>query len=154
MILVRPVGMILPGAVATMSTSPQNDQASARTKKAMMVPAMARAAGEAGVSVISSAAGRKASSCARRRASARGNARMLSSADFMKPRLHAVQRRVAPALADELVVGAVLDDAATLDGDEAVGAAHRREAMRDDEDGATARHLSHILLDDALALVV
>jgi hypothetical protein len=51
-------------------------------------------------------------------------------------------------------VVAVLDEAAALDGDDAVGAAHGREAMGDDQHGAALRDLAHVLLDDALALVV
>ena len=49
---------------------------------------------------------------------------------------------------------AVLDEAAALDGDDAVGAAHGREAMGDDQHGAALRDLAHVLLDDALALIV
>jgi hypothetical protein len=66
MILVRPVAMILPGAVATMSILPNAAHASARQNSAMIVIAMARPRGEGGVSTISSAAGRKAS-CSRSR---------------------------------------------------------------------------------------
>jgi hypothetical protein len=51
-------------------------------------------------------------------------------------------------------VVAVLDEAAALDGDDAVGAAHGREAMGDDQHGAALRDLAHVLLDDALALIV
>jgi hypothetical protein len=42
--------MILPVAEVTMSTLPKNAQPIARQKKAMIVPATARLAGEAGVS--------------------------------------------------------------------------------------------------------
>src|SRR4051794_13156987 len=59
------------------------------------------------------------------------------SADFMEPRLHAMERGIAPAAADQLVVVAVLDDTAALDGDDAVGLAHRGKAVRDDDDGAS-----------------
>src|ERR1700719_3972633 len=153
--LLRPVGTILPGAVAMMSTEPRLAQASAATKNRMMVPAMARPAGEAGVSMISSAAGRNSSS-APLRAGERGHGRMraLPSADFMDAGLQTVQRGVAPAGADELVVVVILDDAAALDRDDAVGAAHGREAMGDDQHGAVLRDLAHVLLDDALALVI
>jgi hypothetical protein len=54
--------MILPVAVATMSTLPKVAHASATQKMAMMVAPMARPTGEGGVSAISIAAGRKASS--------------------------------------------------------------------------------------------
>jgi hypothetical protein len=33
-------------------------------------------------------------------------------------------------------VGAVLDQAAAIDGDEAIAATHRRQAMRDNDDSA------------------
>ena len=56
-------GMILPGAVATMSTVPKQAQASASRTAAMIVAPIARPIGEGGVSTISSAAGRNASSC-------------------------------------------------------------------------------------------
>jgi hypothetical protein len=72
----------------------------------------------------------------------------------MEPCLKAMEGGVAPAGADEVVVIAVLDEPAALDGDDAVGAAHRREAVRDDEDGAALRDPAHILLDDALTLVI
>src|SRR5437660_3403362 len=67
MTFVRPLGMILPEAVATMSTVPRQAQASASTNTAMIVAPIARPIGDGGVSTISSAAGRKASSWSRRR---------------------------------------------------------------------------------------
>ena len=73
MTLVRPLGMILPGAVATMSTVPRQAQASASTNTMMIVAPIARPIGEGGVSTISSAAGRKASSWSRRRTRLSGN---------------------------------------------------------------------------------
>ena len=60
---------------------------------------------------------------------------MIALADFMDPTLHPVKRRITPVLSDQLVVRAVLDHAAPLDRDYPVGAAHRRQAVRDDEDG-------------------
>ena len=60
--LVLPLGTILPLAVTTMSTLPNVAQASATQKMAMMVAPTARPTGDGGVSAISSAAGRKASS--------------------------------------------------------------------------------------------
>src|SRR5205085_11820563 len=113
MVLVRPVGTILPEAVAMMSTRPNTPQATAITKNRMMVAAIARPAGEAGVSSISSAAGRNWRALSSRLHRGRpalaplffGNA----STDDMEPRLHLVQRGVAPGALDELVVGAVLD---------------------------------------------
>jgi hypothetical protein len=72
----------------------------------------------------------------------------------MDARLEAMEGGIAPAGADELVVIAILDEAAALDGDDAVGAAHRREAVGDDEDGAALGDPAHVLLDDPLALIV
>src|SRR5437773_99127 len=69
------------------------------------------------------------------------------SADFMEPCLHAVERGVAATAADQFVVVAVLDDAAALDGDDAVGLAHRGEPVRDDDDGAALRDAAHVVLD-------
>src|SRR5258708_541377 len=61
-VFVRLLGMIFPGATATMSISPQQLQPRARQNTVMIVAATARPIGEGGVSTISSAAGRKASS--------------------------------------------------------------------------------------------
>src|SRR5215472_3415146 len=57
--------MIRPGAVVTISTLPKHAHARAMQNNAMMVPLMAFAIGDGGVSTISSAAGRKASSSSR-----------------------------------------------------------------------------------------
>ena len=93
---------------------------------------MARPIGDGGVSTISSAAGRKAISSFWRRA---GDLRkgddvlrvwIASLADFMDTTLQPVERRVASARPDKLVVGAVFDQAAMIDGDDPVGQAHRR----------------------------
>src|SRR5689334_14534691 len=117
---------------------------------------MARPTGEAGVSTISSAAGRNSSSARRappRRSgttlgaafafagtAADGAADASASDDFveaaMVTRLHAIEGGVAPAGAQQVVVLAVLDDAAALDRDDAVGERHRGEAVRDDQHGA------------------
>ena len=59
---VLPLGMIFPVAVATMSTLPNVAHAIATQKIAMIVAPTARPRGEGGVSAISSAAGRNASS--------------------------------------------------------------------------------------------
>src|SRR5262249_58348155 len=57
--------MIRPEAVATISTLPKHAQARATQNNAMTVPLVAPAIGGGGVSTISSAAGRKASSSLR-----------------------------------------------------------------------------------------
>src|SRR5947209_4496424 len=124
MVLVRPVGTILPEAVAMMSTRPNTAHASASTKNRMMVAPIARPTGEAGVSRISSAAGRNWRALSSRcRRGARGFVVSFGSAstDDMEARLHLVKRRVAPGALHELVVASVLDKTATLDGDDAVG---------------------------------
>ncbi len=64
--------MILPGAVATISTDPRQAQANATTNTAMSVAPIARPIGEGGVSTISRAAGRNANSWSRRRAGLSG----------------------------------------------------------------------------------
>ena len=68
--------------------------------------------------------------------------------------LQAVQRRIAAAGLDQLVVRAVLDQAAAIERDDAVGAAHGGEPVGDDEHRAALGDLLHVLLDDALALIV
>ena len=75
-------------------------------------------------------------------------------ADLMEPCLEPMESCIAAAGLDQLVVGAVLDQAAAVDGDDAVGHPHRGEPMRDDEHRSAARDLRHVLLNDALALVV
>src|SRR5690349_4868538 len=77
MSLTRLLGMTFPDADATISTCPKVAQTSATQKTATMVAPMARPIGDGGVSTISKAAGRKASSCSKRRATE------LALADFM-----------------------------------------------------------------------
>src|SRR5262252_10283356 len=87
------------------------------------------------------------------RASARTTGRTASD-DFMETCLQAMQRRVAATAPDQRVVGAVLDQPAALDRDDAIGGPHGGEPMRDDEDRAPPGDLAHVALDDALALRV
>src|SRR5262245_51632550 len=148
MTLLRPVGTILPGAVATISTQPNTDQAKASIKNAIIAPAMARPAGEAGVSMISSAAGRNSrSSCERDRSDGLWSAATMSY-HLLQPRLRAVKHGVASAAAHELVVRAVFDDLAVLDGEYPVGLPQGGETMSDDEDSAPGADAAHVLLDD------
>src|SRR5262245_34914735 len=153
MTLVRPVGMILPGAEATMSMLPKQVQAKARQKRLMIVAPMARPVGDGGVSTISSAAGRNASSCLlrRRRASGRGTTFL---ADFMDATLQAVDRGIAPARPDQIVMAAVLDQPAAFNGNDAIGGAHGRQAMRNDEDRASLGDALHVLLNHPLAFII
>src|SRR5581483_5266058 len=146
MILVRPLGMILPGAVATISTVPTHAQPSARQKTVMIVKAIARPRGEGGVSVISRAAGRKASSCAVRRAAGLGKVMTWRLADVIDPSLHEMEVGVATVAPYQLVMGAVLDDAAALERDDAIGPADRGKPVGNDEHGAPGGDLLHVLL--------
>src|SRR6266849_1354052 len=153
MTLVRLLGMIRPDAAVTISALPKHAQARARQNNAMMVPPMAPVIGGGGVSTISSAAGRKASSSSPRIAGLyRRETRDL--ADFMHACLQTVQRRIAAACLEQVIVGAVLNETAAVDGDEAVAAPHGREPMGDDEHGAAVGKPRHVLLDDPLALIV
>src|ERR1700712_4408969 len=99
MVLVRPVGTILPDAVAMMSTRPNTPQATASTKNRMIVAPTARPAGEAGVSRISSAAGRNWRAVASDRDRTCPASRLIRGtatlADDMQPRLHLVKARIA-----------------------------------------------------------
>src|SRR5262245_10460836 len=139
MVLVRPLGMIFPGATATISTVPMHAQTSATASTAMIVNAIARPVGEGGVSTISSAAGRNASSSLQRSSRFFGNS-ITFLADFMQPLrllrqglflapldaapggfvLEPIEGCVSAAGLDLVVVGAILDQPAPLDGDDAV----------------------------------
>src|SRR5216684_5735238 len=152
-VLVRPLGMILPGATATMSTVPMHAQPNATANTAMMVKATARPTGEGGVSTISSAAGRNASSSRRRSARSAGKATTFL-ADFMQTCLEPIECCIAAAGLDQIVVGAVLDQAAALDGDDAIGKPQRGEPMGNDKHRSTAGDLRHVLLNDPLALII
>src|ERR1700716_4625895 len=117
---VRPPGTILPVDVVTISTLPSDAHASATQKTAMMLAPVARPAGDGGLSVISSAAGRNAISCSRRRISALRKGTMVLLTDVMDSRLEVMQLCVAAVGAEQIVVLAVLDDAAPLDRDDPV----------------------------------
>src|SRR5678816_1821078 len=111
MTLVRLLGTILPVAVATMSMVPHHAHARATQKKPMSAKTMARPTGDGGVSTISSAAGRNASSSRRRSGTTSPAAFMATAglADFKDPTLQAVQGGVAAAGLDQGIVRAVLD---------------------------------------------
>src|SRR5215468_7427042 len=140
MTLVRPLGTIFPVADATMSIVPNQAQTSAAQNSRMMVAPIARPIGDGGVSTISSAAGRNASSsprrsCARRNGTTRrGLTGLASSADFMNSCLQPMQRCIAAASLDQRVMGAVLDQAAALERGDALALAARegRAALADD----------------------
>src|ERR1700722_11910932 len=94
---------------------------------AIIVVAIARPAGDAGVSVISRAAGRKASSYSPRRTGCFGKAMILRLADRIDSSLQEVKFCVAAIAADQLIMAAVLDDPATLESEDAIGASHGGE---------------------------
>src|SRR5262249_32160443 len=128
MTLVWPVGIILPVAEATMSTWPKNAHASARQNSAMMLTTIVRPTGDGGGSTISRAAGRNASSSLSRLLLVREDGGVFRTfgvapcdvclADCMDARLKPMERHVASVRIDELVVGAVLHQPATIDGDD------------------------------------
>ena len=131
---------IFPVADATMSIVPHQAQTSAAQNTRMMVAPIARPIGDGGVSTISSAAGRNASSsprlwCGRpkRDDALHGLGGHAGSADFMESRLQPMQRCVATAGLDQRVMAAVLDQAAALERDDAIRRPHGREPMRDDQ---------------------
>src|SRR5260370_40694946 len=72
----------------------------------------------------------------------------------MNPDLQAVQRGVPAAPADQLIGRAGLEGASALQGYDAIGAAHGRKAVGDDENRAVPGDVPHVLLDDSLTLVV
>lgn len=130
-VLVWPVGMILPVAEAIMSIWPRNAHASARQNKAMMLIAIVRPTGDGGVSTISSAAGRKANSSLSRPFPSLGKGTALWRSfrdaclnDFMDTRLQPVKLRVVPTRFDEFVVAAVFHQPAAVNSHDAVGPAY------------------------------
>src|SRR5262249_43825602 len=77
-----------------------------------------------------------------------------SSADFMDSCLQPMQGCIAAASLDQRVMGAVLHQAAPLERDDAIPPPHGREPVRDDEKRPPLGDLFHVLLNDALALIV
>jgi hypothetical protein len=76
------------------------------------------------------------------------------SGGFMDPSLEAVEGGIASSDLDQILVHAVLDEALGVERDDPIGAAHGREPMRDDDDGAALGDLGHVTLDHPLALVI
>src|SRR5262249_28676626 len=122
MTLTRLLGRIFPVADATISIVPHQAQTRATQNKTRIALPTARPSGDGGVSTISSAAGRNASSSRRlprgrrngitRCADGLGSA---SSADLMESSLQSMQRRIAAAGLDQYVVAAILDQAAAIE---------------------------------------
>src|SRR5262249_51904431 len=134
MTLMRPLGTIFPVADATISMVPHHAQTRAAPNSSMMLAAIARPIGDGGVSTISSAAGRNASSSLRLpRArlsgmmSRPGLPGSVGSADFIDSCLQQMQRCIAAAGLDQRVMSAVLDQAAALERDDAVRRPHGRK---------------------------
>ena len=109
-----------------MSIVPHHDQTNATQNSTTIVATIARPIGDGGVSTISSAAGRKASSSRlslMRRNGTTISVRLMGSAplaDFIDSSLQPVQRRVTPAGLDQLVVGTILDQPAVIERDDPV----------------------------------
>ena len=68
--------------------------------------------------------------------------------------LHTVQRGVATSSFDELVVRPILHDPTTIDGDDPVASSNGGQAMGYDENRAPSGDALHIVLNDALALII
>src|SRR5215472_15063879 len=157
MTLTRPLGRIFPVADATISMVPHQAQISAMQYSRMM----ALPIGDGGVSTISSAAGRNASSsrrfgCGRRSGMTRCTdlSGIASSADLMEPSLQTMQRCIAAAGFNKCVVVAIFNQAAAIERDDAVRRPHGREPVRDHEHRPPLGDSLHVLLNDALALIV
>src|SRR6266436_4042421 len=107
MTLTRPLGRIFPVADATMSIELDQAQISATQNRRMMTLPIARPIGDGGVSTISSAAGRNASSSLRRGVRRNGMIRGAdapctdASADFMESPLQPMQRCVSATGLDQ-----------------------------------------------------
>src|SRR6266576_6925135 len=133
-VFVRADGTIFPDAVAIISTLPIAAQASATTKNATIVAPTARPTGEAGVSRISSAAGKNCKAVGSRALTA------TASGDGMKVSrragLQLMQEGIAARPLHKFVVCAILHNAPTFDRDDPIGIANRRKAVGDDENGS------------------
>jgi hypothetical protein len=68
--------------------------------------------------------------------------------------LESVERGVSATAVDQIFMGAIFDDAATIKRYNPVGVPYRRESVRDDKDSAAPRDLRHVLLDYSLTLVI
>src|SRR6516162_10148850 len=75
-------------------------------------------------------------------------------ANFSLSGLQAMERGVAAASLDKIVMAAILENAARVDGDDPVSAPHGREPVGDDEYGAALGDFLHVLLNHPLALII
>src|ERR1700761_70755 len=133
-----------------MSTFASDAQAAEKQKTTAIEMATALPTGDAGVSTISSAAGKNALSSLLRR----GNA-MIFLADFMNAsHLEAVQIRVPTSRANEFFMRTVFDDTTVIDCNNTIGSPHRRQSMRNDHRRSAFDDSLHVLLDNLFALVI
>src|SRR5262245_6973125 len=137
-----------------MSTVPRQAQAIATPNTAINVSEIARPIGDGGVSIISSAAGRNASASLARSWRVPGIVASALADDFMDSRLQAVKGSIATAGSDQLVMGPVFDQPASFQGENPGTMPNARQAMGDDDHGPAACDALHVLLNDALALIV
>src|SRR5215471_5140069 len=159
--LVRPLGIILPCAEATISTSLIEAQATAAANTSTMVRPIARPTGDGGVSMISSAAGRNASSSLPRLLRGPGKGMIFLLASFMgaalshltDASLHAMQRSITAAASEQIFVGPVFDHPSALDRDDPIRVSQRGQAVCDDHYCSPFGDFSHVVLDESLTFV-
>ena len=72
----------------------------------------------------------------------------------MNPCLQAMQRCIAAAGLDQHVMGAVFDQTAALERDDPIRRAYRGESVSDDQHRPPFGDFLHVVLNNALALVV
>ncbi len=108
----------------------------------------ARPIGDAGVSRISSAAGRNCRAVSTRCLGKLSNRRFCSAllANGMDSCLELVKHFVAAGPFDQFVMLSVLDQAAGLDGNDPIGMPHSRKPVGDDKDGPAGADLAHVAL--------
>src|SRR5580765_6257268 len=80
--------------------------------------------------------------------------RLIGGVAMSTPELQRMQSRIEAAVREQLGVAALLDHAAALEGDDAVGALDRREPVRDHEAGAALHQRLERLLHQALGFRV
>ncbi len=134
MTLLRPLGTILPCAAAMMSIVPHDAQAIAKQKTLMMTRAIARPTGEvesrrapappAGMPIRDCVGERPVAGMGRRDWWI--SSRLNDGSDRRQATLQPVQRRIPPAGTDQLVMGAVFDDATRLERNDAVDKTYGR----------------------------
>src|SRR5262247_963604 len=160
MTLEWPLGMTLPWATATISMVPKAAQRIAAANTAMIVQVNIRPTGDGGASSISSTAGRNSQACPLAGVVRRW--RWLSMVWCLSP-LHcgvltAVLVRLQPgviALAlQEFRVGPILDNTSLVEHQDAVGRAHGRQTMGNEEHRPSPAHVGKVALNNGFGLVV